>query len=461
MSGARAMGRGVLLCTSCAIGITLIIGCDVSSDSARAVRPIAEQHANPDVTEHAPRSGSSRIERGGAVICYSEGLAQHAERVADMVAAQLSYIDMITALLPAEGSKKLEIFLQHSQTPQPAMHQSSGLPVWCLRMFVSSSGGSFEDIVAGSQYFPVVFYHELMEYSLDSEGRSRLLGDRRRRSMVGRSKDQCNYTRWFREGIASYAGYLACEAISDVNPGGPAFIRKEVLHRQMNQRPFSSLAEVGSDLFLWTDFQNGAGAMSKAGCSEGDGDSYYSAAIGLFLLIEDYYGRNAIRAIGQRVSTLRDGTGHDLDAIVNEVLGTDISQLVGDFEFPMVGLDVVAVYPPNPLEGLDVTEGLWVADVEPESPAERAGIRPDDIVVSLSGERTVNEFDWEMALFRHMQEGAADVGLWRVGRGYMIVTLEWDARPCRVSSGRRKVPPVTQPCLRTCMRTTTIAPNRA
>ena len=71
---------------------------------------------------------------------------------------------------------------------------------------------------------------------------------------------------------------------------------------------------------------------------------------------------------------------------------------------------------PDLAEALDlgVAQGAVVTQVEPDSPAEQAGIQAGDVIVAFNGERV---------------EGSADlrnkVGLFRLGESLGRVTEEW------------------------------------
>jgi S1-C subfamily serine protease len=178
-------------------------------------------------------------------------------------------------------------------------------------------------------------------------------------------------------------------------------------------------------MFTWHQYQDYADyVLAPKLPKESDPElSYYDAAMALFLVIEDRYGQNAIREITKKVNKLENGTGKDVRGIVNQVLGRDVAQLVKEFRFPYYGFDMVAIYPPYQLAGISASEGLCVGEVAVDSPAQRAGIRRDDLVVSLDGDRTLTPFDFEYALYKHMQQQAVKIGLHRPGAGYLTVDM--------------------------------------
>ena len=67
-------------------------------------------------------------------------------------------------------------------------------------------------------------------------------------------------------------------------------------------------------------------------------------------------------------------------------------------------------------KGLPTSEGAYVGQVRPGSPAERAGLRPDDIVVEVEGRRIRSAGDMETAISQLGAGRQIHVGYVRDGR---------------------------------------------
>ena len=216
------------------------------------------------------------------------------------------------------------------------------------------------------------------------------------------------------------------------NEGGGEESRLEMFSRTLNPAPFSSLSRVGIRLFTWHQYDDYADyALAPNPPLETSAElSHYYAAVALFLIIEDRYGQRAIREIMQDVNKLKNGTGEDVKRIVSRVLGTDIVKLVEGFRFPYTGLSMGPVSGPHDASAGDrPKEGLWVVNATDNSPAQRAGITRGDVIVSLDGERTITNCDFEFALYKHMEQQSVKVGLWRTGAGYLTIEMSLGEEP--------------------------------
>jgi len=418
---------GVLLCIGCGLLLFDGSGCSGSGSSTHPVGRGEGHRAKSAIVEEM--AGAQAITREGVTVYCSEDLGRQAECLAGLIARQLSDIRAATAF--EFTVKQVNVYLKSVEQVAPA--RSLAGRFWlsktacCMVLFVEPDRTSCEDIIALNRIYPDIFVHELVEWSLfKGSPRPRLLLDYRRRTFWGRTRDEFHYTRWFREGFACYAGVLACKATVVGDGSGREKIPSEVLQRKLDQQnPFTALASVGKGIFVWHQYQDHAGyavgrAPPDAYSTE---NNHYDAALGLFLLIEHRYGQNAIREIIQKVNKLENGTGEDVKRIVSQVLGTDIVEFAEAFRFPKTGLDLVAVYPPDPLPGFTIKEGLWVNGVGVDSPAQRAGIRTGDVVVSLDSDRTVTNFVFELALYRRMHQQSVKIGLWRKGAGHMTMEV--------------------------------------
>jgi hypothetical protein len=281
------------------------------------------------------------------------------------------------------------------------------LPLW-----VVLSDESCESIFSKQFSYPYMLVHEITECSLISPGRkSPVLPD-----LCGRWCGICacikNYTRWFRDGLANYAGYVAYEMVTSKEELiGEGLWMQTAYGTHTN--PFSSLSKVGNGLFRWTDWQNRE--LNRR---------HYGAALGLFLVIEKMYGEDAIRRIVGAIETVEFVDGPALIKLCNKTLNTDIEKLVRTFRFPELGLDLVPLTKARVLnEGYDVSEGLFVKDVEPGGVAEQAGIEKKDVIIQVNDRIVKNNLAFELAVFEVLERQTTEITVWRKDKGKMIVEL--------------------------------------
>jgi len=65
---------------------------------------------------------------------------------------------------------------------------------------------------------------------------------------------------------------------------------------------------------------------------------------------------------------------------------------------------------------VSIEEGLLVVEVVDGSPADRAGLRPGDVLLTVGGEAVSNLSDLRQALDRHRPGDAVEVEVFRDGR---------------------------------------------
>ena len=365
---------------------------------------------------------------GSATAHYSKGLDEQARCFAGTVDAQLSYIQSFTGYEFQSVFRKCDVYLKllgPNESSKSFFCHGGEQP-----LLVDPNKTSCADIVEKNDLdYPFAWAHELVEGSLCwgkyAGTTPRLLLDGNQPAPGGKATDNVNYTRWFREGFASYCGILACRA-ADLNQGpGRGKIRSEMLDRKQDLAPFSSLAMVGKRLFAWWQYDDYADFVPDPNLPKGSVPEaiHYDAALGLFLLIEARYGQRAIKEIIHEVNRLQNGTGEDLKRIVSKAIGTDVVGLVEGFRFPNVGMTLSPAYRPFVASAdVPIKDGL-LADVADNSPAQRAGIKTADIVLSLDGEPTLRHFDFECALYKHMQQKTVRIGIRRKGAGPTSVEM--------------------------------------
>ena len=94
--------------------------------------------------------------------------------------------------------------------------------------------------------------------------------------------------------------------------------------------------------------------------------------------------------------------------------------------------------------GLPAEGGALVQDVTEGSPAERAGLRPYDVIVSFDGHQIVDDDELIRAIAAQAPGTAVPLGLVRDGR-HQSATIKLAERPTRVASDRAPVVPAAPP----------------
>lgn len=93
---------------------------------------------------------------------------------------------------------------------------------------------------------------------------------------------------------------------------------------------------------------------------------------------------------------------------------------------------------------LSISEGAIVQDVTEGSPADRAGLRPYDLVVSFDGVSVANDSELIRAIASHAPGATARVGVLRDGREESV-SVKLAERPARAKSTRAGDPPAAEP----------------
>jgi hypothetical protein len=366
------------------------------------------------------------VDAGRVRVRYQRGLEIQARSIAALTSETLKQIEQRVGVA-ITTSTTIDL-LRFDQPPQNFDIQLTVEPnEFPLPLFVRAGEESCTSILAQNRNYPYILVHELVETSLARRQGSRVLPDLVwGPSLLHASLN--NYTRWFRDGLANYAGYVASQIVSDEMdcPECPARVGT-VLH----DHPLSQLSEIGTGLFSWLQ-------SSRSGHER----DYYSAALGLFLLIEERFGEQTIRDIVAEIGARESVDGRDLREIVSEAIGTDVRQFVAEFAFPVVGAEVApltAAIAAN--QGLDVSEGLLVESVAPNGPADRAGLRPGDVILAAGSIPVANTVDFELPLLRASDRPAVPLAVWRkdIGATTLELPLEYpeDRHP---SQGKRRNP---------------------
>jgi hypothetical protein len=342
------------------------------------------------------------------VVRYQEGLARQAQGVAETTAGLLRQVEQRIGVTIT--TRTTAYLLRFDHKPQDFDVVLAVEPnEFPLPLFVGVGEESCETILAHNRGYPYLLVHELVETSLTGGGKgARVLPDLAW-GLPGLKLHANNYTRWFRDGLANYAGYLAYDLFARELPSEQRLQIQTILHTE----PFSSLARIGERLFSWP--QSSATKAERY---------YYNAALGLFLLIADTFGEQAIRDITAEVATRRSVDGRDLIEICRRVLGLDVRQLARDFKFPDVDMEMERISPALALnKGVALREGLFVLNVPEDSRARRAGLRPKDVITAVGSTPVANHLDFELGLFQARRQPGVSLTVQRIGAGTLTLEL--------------------------------------
>jgi len=345
---------------------------------------------------------------GDTVVRYQRGLGDQAQCLADRTAALLAAVHERTG---ATISTRCTIYLlRFDERPQDFTITLTSEPnEFLLPLFIEAGQESCEAIMAQGRSYPYLMVHELVETSLVNRAGGSVLPDLMW-GTPGVRMHVNNWTRWFRDGFANYAGYVAYEITArEITSEQRLYQREALVHTE----PFSSLAQVRDKLFSWPQ-------SSKAGLER----AYYNAALGLFLLIADTFGEQAIRDIVHEIAQRPAANGRDLIAITNRVLNADVRQLARDFEFPRVGAQVEQLTPALALnKGVEPRQGLFVQTIEAGSIAERAGLKERDVITAVGATPVAIHLDFELGLFKARKEPTVPLTVQRIGAGTLTLDL--------------------------------------
>jgi len=345
---------------------------------------------------------------GDTVVRYERGLGDQAQCLADKTAALLEAVHRRTGM--AITTRSTIYLLRFDQQPQDfTINLTSEPNEFLLPLFLQAGQESCEAIIAQSRSYPYLLVHELVETSLVRKAGGSVLPDLAW-GTPGLRMHVNNYTRWFRDGFANYAGYIAYEIVAGEIPSEKKLYQQEAL---VHTEPFSSLAQVGATLFSWP--QSSQVELERV---------YYNAALGLFLLIADRFGESAIRDIIHEIAQRRATNGRDLIGITNRVLRADVRELARDFEFPQIGAHVEQMSLALALnEGVEPHAGLFVLAVPGGSLAGRAGLKEKDVIIAVGDTPVANHLDFELGLFRVRSQKIAPLTVQRLGVGTLTLDL--------------------------------------
>lgn len=346
---------------------------------------------------------------GGTVVRYQAGLGDQAQCLADKTAALLEAVRQRTGMVITTRSTLY--LLRFDRQPQDfAVDLTSDPNEFLLPLFIEAGRESCAAIIAQSRSYPYLLVHELVETSLVRRAGGAVLPDLAW-GTPGLRMHVNNYTRWFRDGFANYAGYIAYQIVVGEIPSAERLYHQETL---VHTEPFSSLAQVGDKLFSWP--QSSRMELERA---------YYNAALGLFLLIADRFGEPAIRDIIREIAPRRATNGRDLIEITNRVLRADVRELARTFEFPRIGAHVEQMSLALALnKGVEPHAGLFIAAAPGRgSLAARAGLRERDVIIALGETPVANHLDFELGLLKVRSQKTVPLTVQRMDAGTLTLDL--------------------------------------
>ncbi len=362
---------------------------------------------------------------GDVVARYQRGLKPQAQCLAERMSDLINQVSERTGVVI---STRPTIYLLHfDQRPQNYAITLAVEPnEFPVPLFVQVGDESCEAIIAQNRSYPYLVVHELVESSLASRAGGQVLPDLAW-GALGLQVNVNNYTRWFRDGLANYAGYVADEIVSSQMP-----TEQHVQYGQalLHTSPFTSLAKVGDNLFAWP--QSSVTRHERL---------YYDAALGLFLLIADTYGRQTIPYIVHEIAQRETVDGKDLLEIASRVLGTDVKRLAESFQMPALGVELDRLTSAMALNrGVEMREGVFVQSVKEDGPAGKAGLKERDVIIAVGATSVANLLDFELGLFRARRQSFTTLTVHRQGVGSLTITLPLETSDLverRLSDNRR------------------------
>jgi len=187
------------------------------------------------------------------------------------------------------------------------------------------------------------------------------------------------HTRWFRDGLANYFAYQANRSFrrqaakANLKPGTLQFIENP-------KQPLSELAKVKDKVFDW---------------NQNSSTDYYDAATGLFFLIEQRHGPEAITAIINELPKVKFPDGKALLKMIRQITGTDLRQQARTFQFPELGLETQ----------LDTEGRCEIQNVAPNSWAAKANLQRGDLLLEANTSPLGSRTDLEMQVLKALEDG--------------------------------------------------------
>lgn len=347
------------------------------------------------------------VETEDANVIYQFGLKEQARQIANQINDLTSHIESSTGLKICYATRVY--LLRQERIPENYEIRFESEPgIFTMPLFVSAGDESCQAIVLRNLGYPELLAHEIVEMSLIFHKPPGVVLPDVEGELLFLKPKMLNYTRWFREGFAEYVAVLAKQMLLSEQSDEYSNVNLVVL-----SSPFSSLSRVGEKLFKWHQYS-----------SPVINNEYYDAALGLFLLIADRFGTDALKDIITQMNELDYLDGPDLINSVNKALNMDVEELVTNFHFPDIELSLSPLTKATALnEDLNVKQGLYISAVEPNSLADRAGIKNKDVILKLDDEPVRNNLEFERTLLKLLDRRTVDITIWRKDEGRMVIEL--------------------------------------
>ena len=360
------------------------------------------------------------MKAGNIHVLYEAGLQNQADCIANLTYKSFSRILKSTGFRTSTANRTMYLLRSDSMLWDVSQIVWTPDNVLGVILLAQTDDDSCEAIISHNSVFPFGFVHEIIEGSLFFRKGTAIEHDYKRKEFVFFNRKILSYTRWFREGFSTYCAYLAHEAITSDS----RFDKNRVSHAKLligfSLHPFSALTKIGKDLFTWHQFSSSPKETRLSPNLPNPQKTtfdYYDGSFGLFMLIRDKFGADSIHRIIRGIDTLEYADGPALIELTNKILDTDIEQLVEDFHFPQTGLymeplSFISLGKPE-LKELSVSEGLFITVVEPGSPAEKAGIRKNDVIHRINDKEIKANLDFEFAIYQLMDHQSVTVNILR------------------------------------------------
>jgi len=312
-----------------------------------------------------------KYQTGSIEILHPDGLEEHAALLTKAVGSTLSFLDQELGFKSPFNWHLFLLPLSNDYSSVKGTYRASDNPShFSFPLFVYEDTPLCPFCMLRSRQTVLVMFHEAFECHLIlPQHPPSVLGDFKWSGMKIK-----NYTRWFRDGFATYASYCAIQHLLKQYPHEnvtPSDIIKF-------NKPIFNLAKVRSSLFEWDQFDS-----SKLN------NKMYQASFGLFLLLEHEFGRSVLRAWISDICSCNLPDGGDLIDLFQKRTDTDLRKYVKGFSFPNIGIDIGVADDRKQVIVTDVASYLTKL------------IQEGDIIVSIQGESVRNSLDYELAILKH------------------------------------------------------------
>jgi len=350
------------------------------------------------LAEEQPFAGSVRS--GRVLVRHPAGMARLAREVAEKIAGMYGFVERHTGVRWSFGV--VTELIRVDEAPAVIVGDRVELADGnCrVRLFVPADDETFDAVVRSNPLFPYSFVHEMTELSLacPASGRNPLLLD-----VEMDDKRIINHTRWFREGIANYAGELVTR---DYCGAG----HREIIHK----RPFAAVHDAGHMLDQWNGFSN----RFQEGRYE---KTYYNAALGVILQVVRLKGEAALRRMLEDLDKEILANGAAIERAMVRHVGMTPAQLARGITVPFIGIeprDLTGARAKN--LGIDAPCGVVVLKTRLFSPARKCGLESNDAIVMSNGRPVQSSSHLERLLMEHGIGTPMRLTVWRAGRRIMV-----------------------------------------